>query len=219
MGRKLAWLLWLLAVAVTANSARTEAVEQDALPSLATDNALIKSSLERIAAGSRLWREALQRLQGSGRRAVIVTPDQIAIRERADQGALEAFDPDVLAEVAQVAVEGSRVREVVVVVNLPLLNRLYHSQPSSSYLDLTRDLDRIVIHEVYGHALPYLIAGSLAGRCSDPEPGQRATDACAIRRENAVRTELGLGVRRDAGVDGLALVRRGAIWPTLGGQR
>ncbi len=132
---------------------------------------------------------------------------------------LELTQNYVLAEVAPLAVAGSQVHEVVVVVNLPLLSRLYHAQPSSSYRDLTGDLDRIVIHEVYGHALPYLLAGSLDGRCPDPEPGQRATDACAIRRENAVRTELGLGVRRDAGLDGLALVRRNALWTLLSGYR
>ncbi len=220
LGRKLAWLLWLLAVLVVAYPARTDArVDQDATFPLATDNTLIRSSLERIAAGSRLWREALQALQGSGRRAVILTPDQVAIRDRSEKGGLEAFDPDVLAEVSPLAVAGSRVHEVVVVVNLPLLSRLYHAQPSSSYRDLTGDLDRIVIHEVYGHALPYLLAGSLAGRCPDPEPGQRATDACAIRRENAVRSELGLGLRRDAGVDGLALARRNALWPLVSGYR
>ena len=67
---------------------------------------------------------------------------------------------------------------------------------------------RILAHEVYGHAMPYLLAGHLSGKCADPLPGQRATDACAIKRENAIRGELRLGQRRDYGLDGLALVRR-----------
>ena len=58
---------------------------------------------------------------------MILTPDQVAIQERAGKGDLEAFDPDVLAEVSPLAGEGSDVREVVVVVNVPLLSRLYYS--------------------------------------------------------------------------------------------
>jgi hypothetical protein len=39
-------------------------------------------------------------------------------------------------------------------------------------------------------------------------PGQRATEACAIKRENTVRSELRLGERRDYGLGGLAMTRR-----------
>jgi hypothetical protein len=114
----------------------------------------------------------------------------------------------VLAEVSPVIVSESRVPVVLVVVNVPLLRRLHHSQPWSSPVDIQRDLDRIVIHEVYGHALPYLLAGDVSGHCADATPGQRAIDACAIQRENAVRAELRLGRRQDAGLGGLALARR-----------
>jgi hypothetical protein len=63
------------------------------------------------------------------------------------------------------------------------------------------------VHEVYGHALPYVVVGDVAGRCADPGKDERATDACAIRRENAVRAELGLGRRSDPGLLSLALAR------------
>ena len=71
--------------------------------------------------------------------------------------------------------------------------------------DVATNLDRIVVHEVYGHAVPYLLAGNLSGRCADPAGGESATGACAIRRENAVRSELGLGRRADRGLYSLAL--------------
>jgi hypothetical protein len=58
---------------------------------------------------------------------------------------------------------------------------------------------------VYGHAVPYLEAGHLSGRCADPEPGQPATQSCAIQRENVVRAELRLGRRTDAALGGLIL--------------
>jgi hypothetical protein len=71
--------------------------------------------------------------------------------------------------------------------------------------DFEADLDRILVHEIYGHAVPYLLAGDLSGRCPDPGPNEPARDACSIRRENAVRVELGLGRRGDHGLSSLAL--------------
>jgi hypothetical protein len=60
-----------------------------------------------------------------------------------------------------------------------------------------------------GHVpAPYVLAGHLAGKCADPLPKQRATDACAIKRENEIRSELRLGQRREYGLDGLAMTRR-----------
>jgi len=66
-----------------------------------------------------------------------------------------------------------------------------------------------LVHEIYGHAIPYLLAGDLSGRCADPKRGERASEACSIQRENAVRAELGLGRRTDYGLSDLALARRG----------
>jgi hypothetical protein len=45
----------------------------------------------------------------------------------------------------------------------------------------------------------------MSGRCADPEPGQRPSEACSIRRENVVRRELGLGRRTGYDLGGLAL--------------
>ncbi len=212
MHRGLPWIhgvCWVVALGLLASSASidTAAAKPEPTPFESAHPAL-RSSLQRIAAGSRLWRDAMGLLDGTGRRAVLVTPDQVRVQDRGEGGRRRGFDPGVVAEVAPVPTEDSRVQEVLVVVNLPLLQRAYHERPNASYDEWTRDLDRIVIHEVYGHAVPYLVAGSLSGRCPDPMPGQAAEDACAIRRENAVREELGLGRRLDAGLAGLALIGR-----------
>jgi hypothetical protein len=45
----------------------------------------------------------------------------------------------------------------------------------------------------------------MSGRCADPAAGERPSDACSIRRENAVRAQLGLGRRTDYGFGALAL--------------
>lgn len=164
-----------------------------------------KASLGRLYAGSAAWRQAVDTLSSTGRRAVIVTPDLVRVAD-ADGHPPRPFDDDVLAEVQPIPAAGDAVDVVVVVINLDLLENL-HAR-NGRLFDLEADLDRILAHEVYGHAMPYLFAGHLSGKCADPLPGQRATDACAIQRENEVRMELGLGRRIDYGLNGLALARR-----------
>jgi hypothetical protein len=174
--------------------------------SLVTSNPSLQASLDRIAAGSVLWREAFVAVHGTGRRVIVLTADQVVVAGATRRPTSRRFDPGLLAEVAPLPGPDARVDAVMVVVNLSLLENTHRARGSLPW-ELQDDLDRILIHEVYGHALPYLTAGDLSGRCADPRPDERPEDACAIRRENAVRAELGLGRRRDAGLDGLALTR------------
>lgn len=170
----------------------------------ASHPALVASVL-RLHAGSAAWRQAIDDLAATGRRALLVTPDQVRVADSAG-GPAKPFDDGVLAEVQPIPGENDTVDLVIVVINVELLEVL-HARNGRMF-DLDADLDRILAHEVYGHALPYLLRGHLSGRCADPAPGQRATDACAIQRENEVRVELGLGRRDDYGLNGLALARR-----------
>ena len=172
-----------------------------------TTNPAVRASLARIAERSALWREAVDAIREVGRRAVILTPDQVVVADAAGGPVKDGFDPTVLAEVAPVPKADSGVDVVLVVVNLSLLtesHRLAQSVPA----EFEADLDRILVHEIYGHAVPYLVTGQLSGRCPDPMPGERAVDACSIRRENAVRAELGLGRRTTYGLDDMNLKRR-----------
>jgi hypothetical protein len=173
-------------------------------PPLVVEHPVLSKSLGRLYAGSPRWRQALHAVADTGRRVVVTTPDKIVVRD-ADGSNEQPFDPDQIAEVQPIADEWSRVDTVVVVINVALLERLYSD---ATMKDLEADLDRILAHEVYGHAMPYLLAGHVSGKCADPLPGQRATEACAIKRENAVRSELRLGERRDHGLGSLALSRR-----------
>jgi hypothetical protein len=173
-------------------------------PPIIVEHPVLSASLARLYAGSPSWRKALDEVVNTGRRIVVVTPDKVRVRDAAG-GEETAFDPTVLAEAQPMADEWSRVNTVVVVVNLPLFEQLYSD---ASAADLDADLDRILAHEVYGHAIPYLLAGHLSGKCADPVRGQRPTDACAIKRENEIRSELRLGERRGYGLDGLTIARR-----------
>jgi hypothetical protein len=173
---------------------------------LVTTEARLAASLERIARGSALWRADLEAVRGTGRHAFIFTPAHVVTVDERAVGASEAFDLSVLAEVAPVMSGDSQVSAVLVVVNLDLLDRM-HSRRGSLPAERDADLDRILVHEVYGHAFPYLRAGSLSGRCPDPTAGEPAVTACSIVRENAVRAELGLGRRADYGLNSLLLSR------------
>ena len=174
-------------------------------PVVASGHPAIQASLDRIATRSALWRQAVQALEPSRRTAAILTADQVLVADAPDHRT-RRFDATVLAEVAPIPGPDDRVERVVVVVNLALLEASHRARGSHPW-ELQDDLDRILIHEVYGHAVPYLLVGDLSGRCADPQPDERPEHACAIQRENAVRAELGLGRRRDAGLDGLALTR------------
>jgi hypothetical protein len=167
---------------------------------------LLRTRLVEIARRSSLWRHAIAEVTRAGRRTIVLTPTDLIGSSR-ESGPAGWFDETALAEVALVAREDTRVDVVFVVVNLPLIERIQR-RTGALPAEMAADLDRILVHEVYGHALPYLLAGDLSGKCADPQPGQQARDACAIRRENAVRSELGFNRRLDYGLSDLALVRR-----------
>jgi hypothetical protein len=132
-----------------------------------------------------------------------VTPDEVVVQDRDRR---RSFEADLLGEVTPVAEPDGRVTQVLVVVNVSLIEAS-HGRRFSTLSELHADLDRVLAHEVFGHALPYLIEGNVSGRCADPTSGERPEDSCAIRRENVIRAELGLGRRTDAGLYGLALAR------------
>lgn len=181
------------------------------------DNPTLRASLERIARGSALWRAELETIRQSGRQAVVLTPDAVVVVDDAASTRPQPFDKTVLAEISLVRPTATKVDAVLVVVNVPLLTKA-HDRRGSSDADREADLDRILIHELYGHAFPYLAAGDISGRCPDPEPGQRADEACAIVRENAVRAELNLGRRTDYSLDSLSLARP-SYWLGRPGER
>jgi hypothetical protein len=204
--RPCVWALLTAALAVTTIDVRADKLlTKDATPAVITNHATLQHSLNRLFARSALWRSAVKSIERLGRKVVVVTPKHVRVKDP-ESGKLRAFDHGVIAEVQPLAEHETLVDAVVVVVNLDLLERLQGSLTTIG--DFEDDLDRILAHEVYGHAFPYLLAGDLAGKCADPVKGQRAEDACAIKRENEIRAELRLGQRREYGLDGLTLARR-----------
>ncbi len=216
MTRTTARSIALVAALVAAPAAGQEGPAAGSGPVLLASNPRIAAALDRIAGRSRLWREALVDVARRGRQALILTPDQVVVSDAADGGrrAVDAFDATSLGEVSPVIRDGAAVDVVLVVVNVGLLSDL-HDRLGTTTAEFEADLERVLIHEVYGHAIPYLQTGDTSGRCPDPERGQAAGDACSVRRENAVRAEAGLGERRDYAMGGLVVMERLARSSTL----
>lgn len=187
-----------------AQSPASVAPSADGSPIVATDR-LLQASIDRISRGSALWREAVAAVGKTGRRGLLVAADDDT-PYLPKEVRRELVSRKVLAEAVPLLTGSAAVPMVVVFVNVPLVQDL-HDDAFSALHHFEADLDRIVIHEVYGHGIPYLLAGNLSGRCADPQPGQIATDSCSISRENAVRAELGLGKRVDHGLSSLMLAR------------
>ena len=173
---------------------------------LLTANAELAAAATRIAERSALWRAALADAASRERRALLLTPDQVVVRD-GQAGPTEAFDVSSLAEVSPVVRDGAAVDVVLVVVNVTLLAET-HARLGTTRAEFEADLDRILIHEVYGHAIPYLHRGDTSARCADPERGQDPLRACSVRRENEVRAQAGLGERTDYASGGLVVMER-----------
>jgi hypothetical protein len=195
--------LFSLAIPLGASGDPSRGADADVI---VVGNPALRASLDRIYEKSATWRAEIERAAATGRRIVVLTADQVVVADDQAATGVESFDPGVLAEVSVIAGSGTRVDAVLVAVNLFLLDET-HRRIGSTWSQRDADLDRILVHEVYGHALPYIVAGDVSGRCADPGRDERAIDACAIRRENVVRAELGLGRRSDPGLLSLALAR------------
>jgi hypothetical protein len=193
-------LFLVLAISAPATAQSTGRVRQ---PVLTTDDA-VRAALDRLSARSARWRKAMDSVATLGRGILVVTAAEVVVQDPKDARRTESFDSSLLAEVSPLVKPDGSVDFVMVVVNVQLLEAA-HRRIGSPANDLDADLERILVHEIYGHAVPYLFAGHVRGRCPDPYPGQHPADACSIRRENQIRKEAGLGLRHDYALGGLAL--------------
>lgn len=186
----------LVAAAIVAAGLASVSAQERGEPAIVVTHPVLAASVDRLAAESSSWRDAMAAVVASRRRTVLLTPDKVS----------GTFDSEKLAQALAIADDQARVDTVVVVINIELLQRLSGLPVEAA--QFKDDLDRIVVHEIYGHAVPYLLAGHLSGECADPASGQAATDACSIKRENEIRKEVGLGRRLEYGRNSLSIARR-----------
>src|SRR5688572_5545547 len=109
VSRGVCMALAVLATALVSVTASGQSPRQDPFDDtvVLSSHPIFRLSVQRISNGSALWREAVDALRKTGRRALILTPDQVVVKAVGDV-VTEAFDVDVLAEVAPVAGDNGR---------------------------------------------------------------------------------------------------------------
>jgi hypothetical protein len=169
---------------------------------LLVGDALLAQALRRVAERSSTWRAGLDTLAASGFLVLVTVP------ERAERlvPALIGYEPMHIGEVIPMRAEGGRLVGAVVTVDVMLLQRLALESGVPLSVALA-DVERVLIHEIYGHVVPLAQSRTLAGGCPDPGPGEAAESSCAIVRENRIRGELGLAPRTGYDLSDLALGR------------
>ncbi len=119
MARVSRWLTAAILTSLTATSAliaqeNASVPPADSLDLVLAGHPSIAASLERISNASALWRGEVEVLRSTGRRAVIVTPQQVLAADPR-RGRQRAFDNSVLADISLLPGTTSGIAAVVVV--------------------------------------------------------------------------------------------------------
>ncbi|MFO7259666.1 MAG: hypothetical protein DIU52_000825 [bacterium] len=163
---------------------------------------LLARRMDALAARSATWRAGMDSIQAAGFHMVVAGPAAVRRMVRG----LENYAPEHLGEVVPLRDPTGAIAGAVVTIDLPRLERLWRRTglPRSVF---EADVDRILIHEIYGHVVPLAASRSIEGGCPDPKPGAPALSSCAIRRENVIRKELGMEPRLAYDLSGLVIGR------------
>jgi len=163
---------------------------------MAVADRLLAERMELLNERSPTWKTAVDSLWGTSFRVLVGTPDQVRrlVPELADHPL------DNLGEVIPLLSSTGEMIGAVAVVDVETLTEMVRAAGLPRSV-LEEDLDRILIHEVYGHVVPF----ALSGGCADPLPGETVLSACSIRRENRIRRELDMPVRTTYDLRGLTV--------------
>lgn len=164
---------------------------------------LLSRRLSLLSVRSATFRAAMDSLRASGFQVVVAQPQQA----RRDVPGMRSYAAIHVGEVIPLRDRGNAIVGAVVTVDVPRLEELAR-EVGASEAALATDVDRILIHELYGHVVPLAASRTIAGGCPDPAPGAPASSSCAMQRENRIRAELGIAPRRSYDLSGLEIGRR-----------
>lgn len=201
---RLAWLPRLVAVSVLAggiaglalpDEPRQAAPEEEAVRrevnawrhgdgGLRVTDPLLAAGIEAVRAECPSFDGALQRVDASGIPVIVGTAEQL---ERVLPPEIRTHGGWMGITVAWGRSDGS-LRRVAVAIRADGLREIHRSygNPEAVFSSALEDL---LIHEIYGHAVPMVDARLARGVCPDPRPGQHLAESCAGRRELEVRAE------------------------------
>lgn len=162
-------------------------------PRLIVRDSLLAARIASIEARSPTFRRALAALEAQPVAIVVVTTG--AVKETMPEH-VRKLQPGQTVRFTHK--EASRPPFIIVIVN-PALLRHIQERGGASDDAVLRDLDHVLIHEIYGHAIPYSASAGTGSPCLDM--------LCAIPRENSVRREMGASIRRERGARALEVYR------------
>jgi hypothetical protein len=169
---------------------------------LHVQNPFLERRTHEIARRSATWRAAMDTLSGTRFWVVVGTPADI----RRSVPGLENYRSRHLGEVVPLRDDEGALLGAIVTIDLELLEQL-GARTGVTRAELEADVDRILVHEIYGHVVPLAWNRTIAGGCPDPAPGAPAESSCAMLRENRIRAELGMQPRLAYDLSGLSVGR------------
>lgn len=151
-------------------------------------NQLLEERIRFIAKRSPRFRAAWEEIQNSEIPVLIGTDAQLWETAKNQVGRAQ---PWAGLQVNWPTFWGGRVARSMVIIRLEWLHDLWTQDPAIA-AGFLRELDELLIHEIYGHLAPVLIANDLDKVCSDrrnlwdPEEGP----SCVEKREKEVHGEI-----------------------------
>jgi hypothetical protein len=153
----------------------------------------LAARLTGLEARSQRLHQAMDRIRSGGLPVYIGTPEQIAAYHASTRVLGDRLTREErIAEMAAVLESAHSERFLFGVVRIDLA-RVAERRTGHAY---DAEVDAILIHEVWGHLVPVAENPVRSAMCRDPRPGEPVLDACAMRRENDLRRELGLAPRK-----------------------
>lgn len=166
---------------------------------VAVMNPLLAERIARIASRSPSFRTDWDMIRRSGVPIAIGTEDQL-------NGALPRWyrsNPSRWVGVTVVNAGGLRggLEDAVVALRVGALRRIAHQRAGDANARFLAELDRVLIHEIYGHLAPIIAAGDPLEECPDHARRGEAKPCVQVREERVAgeiarsRAMAGVGVR------------------------
>lgn len=162
-------------------------------PNIAIGDSMLRATVVRLRRLSPSFDSAIVVIENSGIPVVIGTAEQL--KDETPPGYRHVDGWQALTAIYPLTADGARgkpINHFAVIVRLSDLRKaLAGANTSEDSARLSRYVERVVAHEIYGHLMPQLQLGKTAPvACADPTSGADWYTACVMRRERRVMAQL-----------------------------
>ena len=162
-------------------------------PNIAIGDSLLRATVVRLRRLSPSFDSAIVAIENSGIPVVIGTAEQL--KDETPPGYRHVDGWQALTAIYPLTADGARrkpINHFAVIVRLrDLRQALAGANTPEDSARLSRYVERVVAHEIYGHLMPQLQLGKTAPvACADPTSGADWYTACVMQRERRVMAQL-----------------------------